>query len=175
MRDRDDKYKDDDRPRRKGRRRRDDDEDDSPRRGIAHCRTYYHSRCRGLTQVDGVDYARLCDPYWVWTAAYCCTCDKDVPLNTVEWDDTGEAIPKYRWRMRSRRPGFLAAWQVGLGALIGAIVCGGIALVPFLPVKLDGKETLLSSVAAVVGAVFFHFAGASVLKHIYRIDYRQME
>ena len=153
----------------------DDDEDDAPRRRRKDSRTYYHSRCRKLTEVSGGDYAKLCDPYWFWSGAFCCTCQKDVPLNTVEWDDTGEAIPKYRRRMRRQTPGFLAAWQLGLGALIGAIVCFGIAIVPFLPVELKGKETLLSSVAAVVGAVVFHFAGAAILKSVYRIDYRQME
>lgn len=152
-----------------------DDEDDAPRRRRKDSRTYYHNRCRRLTEVSGGDYAKICDPYWFWSGAFCCTCQKEVPLSTLEWDDTGEPIAKYRRRMRRRTPGFLAAWQLGVGALIGAVVCFGIAIVPFLPVELKGKETLLSSVAAVVGAVFFHFAGAAILKLVCRIDYRRME
>ena len=153
----------------------DDEEDDVPRRRRKDSRTYYHSRCRKLTVVSGGDYAKLCDPYWFWSGAFCCHCDMVVPLNTVEWDDTGEPIRKYRRRMRRQTPGFLAAWQLGLGALVGAVVGFGIAVVSFLPIEWSNKETTLSGAAAVVGAVVFHFAGAAILKSVYRIDYRRME
>ena len=59
-------------------------------------RDYVHSACNGVTCISGDDYVIIECPFRRVTHTYCATCNQTVPLDEVEWVDSGQRISDYR-------------------------------------------------------------------------------
>jgi hypothetical protein len=67
-------------------------------------RAYRHVDCGRETIVSGDDYVLLECPFRPVTSTYCACCGDFVPLDAVEWTDTGESIAAYRQRIAAGVP-----------------------------------------------------------------------
>jgi hypothetical protein len=64
-------------------------------------RNYIHTDCKGTTTVSGDDYVKLECPFYRVTHTFCAVCGEGVPLNEVEWADSGQRISDYRKEIAS--------------------------------------------------------------------------
>jgi hypothetical protein len=62
-------------------------------------RVYVHDACGKETEISGIDFYELCDPYDITLATRCAHCGI-VSLQSVSWKDTGETVSAYRERVR---------------------------------------------------------------------------
>ena len=77
-------------------------------------RPYVHDQCGQITVASGNDFSRLANPFAIVTGTVCVSCQANVSLGTVAWQDTGESIRGYRRRLRRRAPTSLKlfAWII---------------------------------------------------------------
>jgi hypothetical protein len=64
-------------------------------------RDYIHTKCKRATKVSGDDYVMLECPFRPVTHTVCAACRETVPLNEVEWADSGQRISDYRKELAS--------------------------------------------------------------------------
>jgi hypothetical protein len=88
-------------------------------------RAYYHANCASNTLCSGEDLVRLECPFRGCSGAFCCMCNKKVPLAAVQWEDTGENVAEYRERIAGTVPVWRRLWLFWLGsAYQGAVNLG---------------------------------------------------
>ena len=64
-------------------------------------RNYIHTTCKRATKVSGDDYVMLECPFRPVTHTVCAACREAVPLDEVEWADSGQRISDYRKELAS--------------------------------------------------------------------------
>jgi hypothetical protein len=64
-------------------------------------RAYIHRTCKRATKVSGDDYVMLECPFRPVTHTVCAACREAVPLDDVEWADSGQRISDYRKELAS--------------------------------------------------------------------------
>ena len=64
-------------------------------------RAYIHRTCKRATKVSGDDYVMLECPFRPVTHTICAAYGQKVPLNEVEWADSGQRISEYRKEVAS--------------------------------------------------------------------------
>ena len=64
-------------------------------------RNYIHTTCKRATKVSGDDYVMLECPFRPGTHTVCAACREAVPLDEVEWADSGQRISDYRKELAS--------------------------------------------------------------------------
>jgi hypothetical protein len=153
----------------------DDPERYSPDRATPTGRVYVHERCGGETHVSGRDFTHICDPFWLCTGTYCCTCAGFAPLREFYWVETEEPLSEYRSRLRAATPGPLKAWRYGLGFLTGG-ACGTVAglltaLIVHVARNRIGEFTVFGGL---IGAFACHILGTRILNRMCGVEYRRM-
>jgi len=84
-------------------------------------RVYVHKKCKQPTQVNGDDFAGLCNPFSLCLGTVCTTCGGPRALKTFYWADTKEPLHLYRKRLRKKVPAFYTYWFMWISPLIGLI------------------------------------------------------
>ena len=116
-------------------------------------RTYVHRACGQVTYVDGEHFEGLCNPFTglFGVSTLCTSCSQQRPLSEFAWQDTGEALDRYRKRLRGAAP----AGRVVLDVLSRVLAFFGLpaagALIGYW--IADERVVLLPIVGAVVGFV----------------------
>jgi hypothetical protein len=88
-------------------------------------RVYRHTQCGGQTTVSGDDYVNLECPFRPVQRTYCAVCRRFVPLDTVQWVDSGQSITEYRRQVFFSVPWTRRLWLVCMGnAYEGALNLG---------------------------------------------------
>jgi hypothetical protein len=72
-----------------------------------NARVYHHPACGGRTEISGVHFAMLDNPFRSVRETYCCGCQQYVRVEDVEWADTGENVASYRRRIVAQTPWWL--------------------------------------------------------------------
>jgi hypothetical protein len=75
-----------------------------PAKGPNVSRAYRHRGCGEVTVVSGDDLVLLECPFRPVESTVCCRCEGYVPLDSVEWADSGELISTYRRRVKASVP-----------------------------------------------------------------------
>jgi len=160
----------------------DEEEDDEPRRPSSirrrprTQRVYVHQTCGGQTRISGFQFTHLCDPFWPCTGTYCCTCADYAALDEVSWTDTGEALDKFRSRMRRRTPALLQIWRFGVGFLVGGVLGAAAGLVLAVARHAARKDYAgYGTVGAMLGAVAVYLLGTILLNLLLDVNYRRMK
>ncbi len=125
-------------------------------------RNYIHSACKAATKVSGDHYVMLECPFRRVTHTFCPTCNKEVPLEEVEWADSGHRISEYRREIASG----VTFWEKMRLTLFGTAYEGALRLnldakgnpkpgtrrAPVIP-ELVSKSPLPEDQAAVVASM----------------------
>ncbi|MFH1300791.1 MAG: hypothetical protein ABIK07_06990 [Planctomycetota bacterium] len=123
-------------------------------------RVYIHKTCKQSTQVNGDDFAGLCNPFNICLGTVCANCGGPRPLKSFVWADTKEPLNKYRNRIRKKAPAFCTHWFFWITPLIG-IIAGSI----IGPLFLKKSSLLIISGSALAGIVIMVlFVGPKLLQ-----------
>ncbi len=115
---------------------------------LSNGRVYVHKKCKQSTQVNGENFAGLCNPFSLCLGTVCATCGGPRPLSTFHWADTKEPLNAYRKRIRKKQPEFYSHWFMWISPLIG-IIAGSI----IGPLFLKKSTLLIISGSALAGLI----------------------
>jgi len=134
-------------------------------------RVYLHSTCGTQTEVDGLEFDQLVNPYNVVIATICCKCGP-ASLGAVSWIDTGEVVSDYRARLRSLVPTWVTFLPILLPLCLGAL--GGIAgIVTAQGLDFDMVVTGLYVAVGLVAGVLLGFVVRPMLaQHAVKTPWR---
>ena len=126
-------------------------------------RAYVHQACGQVTCVDGEHFQGLCNPFTglFGVSTFCVTCGRQAPLGEFAWQDTGEALDRYRKRLRGAAPAGRVALDVASRflAVVGLPLAG--ALLGYW--AADEHVILLPLVGGVAGFVAGAIAAGLVM------------
>jgi hypothetical protein len=130
-------------------------------------RVYVHRGCGGSTQISGEYISQLANPFALCRETTCSSCRKDVKLNDVYWEDTGEDLKSYRKRLRSQAP-----MGVKIFGILGPLLAAGIG---FGAGRLFKPSELAIPIFVALGVALFFWAALMppLIQAIWKIDYRQ--
>ena len=128
-------------------------------------RDYVHSRCGGVTTIDGPEFQALADPLSRMVSTYCSECEETFPITEFAWDDTQERISDYYARYQHQASGlqnFLAS-RAGMFTVAGVIFSLG--LVSCVALGLLG---LIAAIAGAVISIVLHVTvlGPMILRQV---------
>src|SRR5262245_36352903 len=124
-------------------------------------RVYYNEGCGGRTEVSGLDFTRLANPFSLVQETFCCGCGGFVKLRDVYWVETDESIADYRARLRREAPlGLkLMRWLIGPGVMAGLFM---LLLIPAATAPETKAPALVFLLGAFFGALLGLFLGPLV-------------
>ena len=116
-------------------------------------RDYVHSRCGGVTTIEGPEFQALAHPLSKMVSTYCSDCEDLFPIAEFAWDDTQERISDYYARYQQQASGFqnFAASRAGMFTISGIVFVLGLLSCVFL-----GALGLIVAIGGAIVALVLH-------------------
>ena len=128
-------------------------------------RDYVHSRCSGVTTIEGPEFQALADPLSRMVSTYCSDCEDTFPIAEFAWHDTQERISDYYSRYQQQASGFqnFIASRAGMFTLAGIVFALGLLSCIFL-----GALGLIAAIGGAIVAIVLHVTmlGSMILRQV---------
>lgn len=132
-------------------------------------RDYLHSRCGGVTTIEGPEFQALADPLSKMVSTYCSDCDDMFPVAEFAWDDTQERISDYYTRYQQQASGFqnFTASRAGMFTITGVVFVLGLLSCVFL-----GPLGLIAAMGGAIVVIVLHVTmlGSMILRQVTGTD-----